>query len=110
MFELIHPGPNGRRGRGYRNLGVDKPGDDDDANYRLCHQCGWPCLITRDAMGNSEDSPGLSEVTTTVTIPDGTTTVIEKNVVSGCPFCGSHNYEGRNQMRTMQARNPRTRR
>ncbi len=108
--ELTHPGPTARSGRGYSTLGVDKRGDADDANYRMCAQCGFPALIGRDQRGNSEDSPGLTAVTTTVSIPGGTTTIIEMNVVAGCPLCGSLNYEGLNKLRTVPARRPRTRR
>ena len=113
MFELTHP--HGRKGKGYRNLGLDRKGDSQDAEYRLCAQCGWPCLLSRDAHGNTLDSPGLEEVTTRVTVPtsrvaEGYVDKIEKNVISGCPNCGSHNYEGTNRLRPRQARNARTRR
>lgn len=114
MFELTHPGATARDGRGYPVLGVDGPGDPDDGNYRQCAQCGFPCLIGRDQRGDSLDSPGLSAVTTTVSIVaslgGGTTTVTEMQVVGGCPFCGSLNYEGRRRFRTVPARHPRTRR
>lgn len=113
-FELCHPGPTSRDGRGYPVLGVDGPGDPDDANYRLCAQCGYPALKGRDSSGDSFDSPGLQAVTTAVPISPaqggGTVNVIEEQVVGGCPLCGSLNYEGFNRMRWTPARNPRTRR
>ncbi len=114
MFELTHPGPTGRGGRRYSALGIDKPGDPDDATYRKCAQCGFPCKTDRDARGNSENSPGLQQVTTTVNIVaslgGGTVDKIEMQVVAGCPFCGSLNYEGLNRMRTNRASNQRKRR
>lgn len=99
MFSSTHPGSTARSGRGYTNLGTSMNGDADDSVYRLCAQCGFPCKTDRDARGNSEESPGLQQVTTVVTIPGGTKNVIEMNVVSGCPFCGSHNYEGNHKLR-----------
>lgn len=112
MFELTHPGPTGKGGRGFRALGIDKPGDPDDATYRRCAQCGFPCTTDRDARG--KDGEGLQQVTTTVTIVaslgGGTVDKTEMQVVAGCPFCGSLNYEGLNRMRTNRASNQRKRR
>ena len=111
MFELTHPGPTGRGGKGYRRLSVDKPGDPDDANYRLCYQCGFPCRIDQDQRGNSMDSPGLQQVTTDVSLQaGGTVAVIEMQVVAGCRFCGTLNYEGSHRMRTVPARSSKQRR
>lgn len=111
MFELTHPGPTARHGRSYLNLGIKKRGDPDDSVYRLCAQCGFPCRIDRDKRGNSTDSPGLQQVTTSVPLQGGgTQDVIEMQVVSGCPFCGSLNYEGLNRMRTPRVTNLRVRR
>ena len=114
MFESTHPGPTGRGGR---RLHSDKPsaGDADDADYVRCAQCGFLCLTTRDARGDTLDSPGLAEVTTRVTVPTtqvaaGYVDVVEKNVVSGCPFCGSHNYEGRRKLRVRSAPSAQARR
>ncbi len=102
--ELCHPGPTGRGGRPYHVLGVDGPGDPDDADYRLCAQCGFPCKLSRDTHGDSADSPGLSVTEVTVTLTDGSAvTAHEASVVAGCPFCGSLNYEGNNQMRNTPA-------
>ncbi len=83
--------------------------------YRLCYQCGFPCKTDRDQHGNSLDSPGLAQVTTLVPIQarfgGGTKSKIEMQVVAGCPFCGSLNYEGANREDYgKQARNPRIRR
>jgi predicted nucleic-acid-binding Zn-ribbon protein len=104
MFESCHPGPTGRGGRRYPHLSVGGPDDPDDGLYRLCHQCGYPCLMSRDSAGDSEDSPGLQVTNTVVTIPGGTKTVKEMKVVAGCPFCGSMNYEGKHQMRSIPVR------
>ncbi len=111
----LHPGETSRGGRGYDGLGVPAPGDPEDSVYRLCYQCGFPCKTDRDQNGPSLDSPGLSQVTTNVAIDSrfggGTVAKIEMNVVSGCPMCGSLNYEGK--MREdfgRQARIPRNRR
>lgn len=110
MFENTHPGPTARGGRGYSNLGYARRGDEDDNVYRLCAQCGFPCRTDRDARGDTGESPGLAQVTTTENIPGGTVDIIEMNVVSGCPFCGTHNYEGLNRMRLVPVRHPRQRR
>ncbi len=110
MFETVHPGPTGRGGRRYPVLGIDMPGDPDDANYRQCGQCGFPVLLTRDQQGNSIDSPGLSQVTTAVKINPkqggGTVNKIEMQVGSGCPFCGSYNSQLFNKMRPYSIRDP----
>lgn len=108
MFGLVHPSPTSRDGRPYPVLGLDKPGDPDDANYRLCYQCGFPCLLTRDTHGDSLDSPGLKLVQTSTkkvaSLGGGTILHWEAQVVSGCPNCGSYNYEGRNRFLPYQRR------
>lgn len=111
----IHPGPTSRGGRPYDVLGVAAPGDPLDSVYRLCYQCGYPCRLDRDQHGDSLDSPGLVQVTTqqpiVASLGGGTVAVIEMNVVAGCPFCGSENYEGMHREEYgKQARNPRIRR
>ncbi len=110
-----HPGPTSRGGRSYEVLGVPAIGDPEDSVYRLCYQCGFPCRTDRDQRGNSQDSPGLVAVTTQVAVQarfgGGTVAKTEMQVVSGCPFCGSLNYEGVNRADFgKQARNPRIRR
>lgn len=114
MFEVTHPGSTSRGGRAYPILGVDLPGDPDDANYRLCGQCGFPVLLTRDQQGNSIDSPGLNQVTTNVAINarqgGGTVAKIEMQVVAGCPFCGTFNAQLFNKMKPYSVRQPRAQR
>lgn len=110
-----HPGPTSRGGRSYDVLGAEKPGDPVDSIYRLCYQCGFPCKTDRDQRGNSLDSPGLVQVTTQVPVDirfgGGTVAKKEMQVVAGCPFCGSLNYEGANREDFgRQARIPRIRR
>ncbi len=110
-----HPGPTSRGGRGYDVLGVPAKGDPEDSIYVLCYQCGFPCITTRDQHGDSQDSPGLKQVTTTqqiiASLGGGTVNKIEMQVVAGCPFCGSLNYRGaRREQYGRQARNPRIRR
>lgn len=106
-----HPGPTSRGGRGYNVLGVPKPGDPDEAVYKLCYQCGFPCRTDRDQRGNSLDSPGLKMVQTQVSVHGGgTVTKTEMVVTAGCPFCGSLNYEGQRRDRVVPARHPRYRR
>jgi hypothetical protein len=75
-----------------------------------CYQCGYSFQVDRDLEGDSE-TDGNELVTTTVAIANdqsklplplrGMTTfsassrdVIEPNVTSGCPFCGTYNPRG----------------
>lgn len=89
---------------------MDRPGDPDDWNYIECGQCGYQVLLTRDQQGNSIDSPGLTQVTTAVTINPaqggGTVNKIEMKVESGCPSCGSYNSQLQNKMRPYVVRDP----
>jgi hypothetical protein len=112
VFELAHPGPTGRGGRRYPVLGVDRPGDPDDANYRQCGQCGFPVLLGRDQQGPSLDSPGLALTQTAVAINPGQGggVVIKSEMVvqSGCPFCGTYNAQLFNKSRPYSVRDPYT--
>ena len=108
MFQLCHPGPTGRGGRRLFPLGTGMPQDVTDENFVMCGQCGFMVDLSKVVHGDSEDSPGLDYVQTTVNIPGGTKTVWEAKVVGGCPMCGSLNPTLNNKMLPYIPRNPNT--
>lgn len=106
MFQDCHPGPTGRSGRRLFPLGQNMPQDPVDDGFCGCGQCGLLNDLTKIIHGDSEDSPGLQVVQTTVAIPGGTKVVLEMQVVAGCRKCGTLNPTLRNKMKPYSVRTP----
>jgi hypothetical protein len=104
----IHPTETGGDGRRIIER-QQKPGD-PVKHIIKCYQCGYSFMEDRDEMSESE-TDGNELVTTTVTIANtqsklpkplqGMTrwaltsrNVVEPNVTSGCPLCGTYNPTG----------------
>lgn len=107
----IHPTETGGDGRPLRRFSTDKPGAVKDDRIR-CAQCGFPFRTARDAKGDTQDSPGITQADETVSISNtqakipihlqglsafsaSSRDVPTPTVESGCRFCGTYNPEGR---------------
>jgi hypothetical protein len=62
------------------------PSGNED-NMVRCKRCGFPCDSERDKTGAGEGLTYVAVTHTASTCPDDPT------VVSGCPFCGTRNYD-----------------
>lgn len=104
----IHPTETGGDGRTIIRR-QQKPGD-PIKDIIKCYQCGYSFQVDRDLEEDSEVD-GNEFVTTTVTISNtqsklpvhlrgmdtfsaSSRDVVEPNVGSGCPFCGTYNPRG----------------
>ncbi len=61
---------------------------EDDGRYFKCWNCGFVCDSQRDITGD-----GSGVTTTTYVDTDGVIKYMP-DVVSGCPFCGTQQYQG----------------
>jgi hypothetical protein len=63
------------------------PSGNEDATFKRCKRCGFPCNTDRDKTGPGSGLIYVAVTHTATACPDNPT------VISGCPFCGSRNYE-----------------
>lgn len=63
----IHPGPNAGDGRLRPRDTTYKPGDNVQ-ELLICAQCGFPFRPGKDLEGDSEDSPGIVQISTKVAV------------------------------------------
>ena len=104
MFADLHPSPTSGDGQPILRARYQGPTDPPEG-HRLCAMCGFQFDDLRNQMGDTLLSPGISYSapiiqTVNLPVPAGATkisyteTIVEPNVVGGCPFCGSFNASG----------------
>lgn len=111
MFQDIHPSGTAGDGRNIRRRTTYKPGDRQIEIIR-CAQCGMFFRDGIDTEGDSSDSPGVTQVATTVTVSadnsklpqplknmtafqnGATVDISDQTIGAGCRFCGSMNPRG----------------
>lgn len=105
MFRSLHPGPDCGDGQQILKSRYEFPTDKPD-NFIRCAQCGWIKDMDKFQEGDTLLTPGISynaPIVQTVKLPaygsqvqkSFTETIVEPNVVGGCPLCGSFNSYGR---------------
>jgi hypothetical protein len=62
------------------------PSGNEDATFKRCKKCGFPCDTSRDKTGSGSGIRYEAIIHTATTAPDNPV------VTSGCPFCGTRNY------------------
>ncbi len=63
------------------------PSGNEDTTFARCTRCGFPVKTDRDKTGPGSGVRYEAITHTAATAPDNPV------VFSGCPFCGSRNYE-----------------
>lgn len=97
----LHPSDSAGDGQPILKARYSDPRDKPD-HHRACAMCGFQFDDDVNQKGDSLFSPGIqytAPVTATVNVPRAgvafSDTTVEPSVVSGCPFCGTYNPEGR---------------
>ena len=63
------------------------PSGNEDTTMKRCQRCGFPCDTSRDKTGPGSGVRFEAITHTATTAPDNPV------VFSGCPLCGTRNYE-----------------